>query len=83
MGSYYPLAESATIASYISEKTVYYKLIYSVAAQEYSGAMEDTVNLRGIASVTCEVVTPHGTIATGSVDKSFNMMKALLAYNEI
>ena len=81
MGSYSPLAESAKIASYISEKTGYSKLIYSVAGQEYGGAMEDTVNLRGIASVTCEVVSPHGTIASGSVDKSFNMMQALLAYN--
>lgn len=45
--------------------------------------MEDTVNLRGIPSVTCEVLTPHGTIAGGSVDKSFNMMKALLQYNNL
>ena len=83
MGSYSPLSESAKIADFISKKTGYSKLIYDIAGKEYGGAMEDTVNLRGIPSVTCEVLTPHGTIAGGSVDKSFNMMKALLQYNNL
>ena len=83
MGSYSPLSESAKIADFISKKTGYSKLIYDIAGKEYGGAMEDTVNLRGIPSVTCEVLTPHGTIAAGSVDKSFNMMKALLQYNNL
>ena len=61
MGSYSPLSESAKIADFISKKTGYSKLIYDIAGQEYGGAMEDTVNLRGIPSVTCEVLTPHGT----------------------
>lgn len=44
--------------------------------------MEDTVNL-GVFHLLREVLTPHGTIAAGSVDKSFNMMKALLQYNNL
>ena len=83
MGTYAPLAESATMANYIAKKTGYHTVIYDVAGQEYSGAMEDTVNLRGIPSVTCEVVTPHGTIAAGSVNKSVNLMNAFLQYNKI
>ncbi|WP_299525368.1 succinylglutamate desuccinylase/aspartoacylase family protein [uncultured Methanobrevibacter sp.] len=83
MGSNHPLSESARIANYISKKTGYDVLIYDVAGKEYSGAMEDTVNIRGIPAVTCEVVTPHGTIDSGSVDKSFNMMKSLLQYNKL
>ena len=81
MGSYSPTAESATIANYISQTTGVSKLIYNVAGSEYSGAMEDTVNILGIPAVTCEVLTPHGTIASGSVETSFSMMKALLQYN--
>ncbi len=81
MGSYSPTAESSTIANYISQTTGVSKLIYNVAGSTYSGAMEDTVNILGIPAVTCEVLTPHGTIASGSVETSFSMMKALLQYN--
>ena len=83
MGTYAPLAESAAMAKYIANKTGYHTVIYPVAGQEYKGAMEDTVNLRGIPSITSEVLSPHGMVATGSIDKSFNMMKAFLEYNGI
>lgn len=80
-GTYAPTSESATIASYISNKCSVSKIIYSYAGVEYTGAVEDVCNLNGIAAVTCEVVTSHGTIASGSLEKSYNMMISLLQYS--
>lgn len=79
-GTYKPTSESATIASYIASKCSVSKIIYSYAGSEYEGAVEDVCNLNSIPAVTCEVLTSHGTIASGTVNKSFNMMNALLNY---
>lgn len=81
MGTYSPTAKSATIAKYISKNSKVKYLIYKKAGTEYPGALEDVVNLKGIPAVTCEVLTPHGTIAKGSVSISLSMMKSLLKYN--
>ena len=83
MGTYKPTAESAKIAKYISKNCKVSKLIYQKAGVEYPGAMEDVVSLKGIPAVTCEVITPHGTIAAGSVDISLSMMKSLLKYRSL
>lgn len=83
MGTYNPTGESATIAKYIAKKSNVKSLIYSKAGVEYPGALEDVVSINGIPAVTCEVVTPHGTIAAGSVSKSLSMMKSFLQYNSI
>ena len=80
MGTYSPTASSATLAKYIAKTTGYSKLIYKKAGVEYPGAVEDVFNLAKITSVTCEVVTPHGKIASGSVNRSLNLMKAFLKY---
>lgn len=80
MGTYSPQSESATLAKYISKRTGYAYLIYDVAGSEYPGAVEDVANLNGLTSVTCEALTNHGTIASGSVTVSYNMMTALLDY---
>lgn len=83
MGTYSPTAKSATIAKYISLKAKVYHLIYSKAGAEYPGALEDVANQKGIPAVTCEVLSPHGYIKTGSVEKSLLMMKVLLKYHRI
>ncbi len=83
MGSYLPMNSSAILAKYISKKTKYSYLIYKKAGTEYLGAVEDVLNLNGITSVTCEVVSPHGKIRSGSVYKSYNMMNAILKYYNI
>ena len=83
MGTYGPTAESAVIAKYIAKKSNVKYLIYKEAGVEYPGALEDVVSINGIPAVTCEVVTPHGTIASGSVSKSLSMMKSFLKYNSI
>ena len=83
MGTYSPIYESSVIAEYISKTADVSSLIYSRAGSEYAGAVEDVCNLNGITAVTCEVLTPHGTIRSGSVATSYSMMLALLSYKGI
>ena len=83
MGTYAPMASSAQLATYISKKAGVAKLIYSKAALEYPGALEDHCCINGITSVTCEVKTPHGTIASGTIGKSYTMMKYFLRYYKV
>ena len=83
MGTYKPTAKSATIAKYIAKKSKVKYLIYKKAGAEYPGALEDVVSQNHIPAVTCEVISPHGKIAKGSVAKSLSMMKSLLKFNEV
>ena len=83
MGTYAPMASSAQLATYISKKAGVAKIIYSKAALEYPGALEDHCCINGITSVTCEVKTPHGTIASGTIGKSYTMMKYFLRYYKV
>ena len=83
MGTYKPTAKSASMAKYIAKKAKVKYLIYKKAGSEYPGALEDVVSLKGIPAVTCEVITPHGKIAKGSIPKSLLMMKTLLKYNSL
>ena len=81
--SKHPTYKSYIIAKYISKKTGSATLTYNLSGVEYCGALEDTTNLAGIPAVTCEVVSPHGTVKSGSVTKSYNQMIALLKYKKI
>lgn len=83
MGTYKPTAESASMAKYIAKNAKVKYIIYKKAGSEYPGALEDVVSLKGIPAVTCEVITPHGKIAKGSIPKSLLMMKTLLRYNSL
>lgn len=83
MGTYNPTAKSAVMAKFISKKSNVHVLIYKTAGKEYPGALEDVVNLKHIPAVTCEVITPHGKIAKGSIGKSLSMMKSLLKFNSL
>lgn len=78
-----PTYESYKIAKYINQQTGSALIVYNLAGAEYPGALEDTANLVGIPAVTCEVLSPHGAIVSGSVDKSYNQMLALLKYKNI
>ena len=80
MGTYAPTGESAVLAKFISKNSKVKYLIYERAGAEYPGALEDTVSLKGIPAVTCEVKTPHGTIAKGTPGISLLMMKSLLKF---
>ena len=81
MGTYKPTSGSALMAMNISKMANVKYLIYAKAGEEYPGALEDVVNLKHIPAVTCEVLTPHGKIAKGSVSTSLLMMKAFLKFN--
>lgn len=83
MGTYNPTYDSSVMAKYIAKKSKVSYLIYNTAGSEYPGALEDVVNLKHIPAVTCEVITPHGKIAKGSVPKSLSMMKSFLKFNEV
>ncbi|MBC7100122.1 MAG: succinylglutamate desuccinylase/aspartoacylase family protein [Methanobacteriales archaeon] len=78
-----PTYESYKIAYYISKNSLSKLIAYEKAGLEYQGALEDVCNLEGIPSVTCEVLSPHGTVAVGSVDRSFMQMILFLKYNNI
>ncbi len=81
MGTYSPTEQSAVMAKFIAKDSNVKYLIYKKAGGEYPGALEDEVNLKHILAVTCEVKTPHGKIARGSIGKSFSMMKSLFKFN--
>ena len=83
MGTYKPTAKSAALAKYIAKDSKVKYIIYKKAGAEYPGALEDVVSLKHIPAVTCEVITPHGKIAKGSVSKSLSMMKSLLKFNKL
>ena len=83
MGTYKPTPKSATLAKFIAKNSKVSYKIYKKAGVEYPGALEDVVSLKGIPAVTCEVITPHGTVAKGSVSKSLSMMKSLLKFNSL
>lgn len=59
MGPNLPTAENAKMAIAISKLTKYPYRNYNNADRDYPDALEDVLNLAGIASVTCEVKTPH------------------------
>ena len=79
----HPTYKSYAIAKYISKKTGSSLIVYNLAGTEYPGALEDASNLAGIPAVTCEVLSPHGVVKSGSVTKSYNQMIALLKYKKI
>ena len=76
-----PTAESFLIANYISSDVGSEMISYDFASSSmYNGAIEDTCNLKGIPSVTCEVLSPFGSVGRGAVDVSFSQMKSFLSY---
>ncbi|MGC9516814.1 MAG: hypothetical protein ACP5C3_03855 [Methanomicrobiales archaeon] len=81
--SKYPVYTSYKMAYYISTKTSSKLLVYSKAAMEYPGAVEDASNVMGIPAVTCEVLSNHGTVRSGSITKSFYQMLYFLRYGKI
>lgn len=83
MGTYNPTAQSAVMAKYIAKNSKVKYLIYKNAGEEYPGALEDIVSLKGIPAVTCEVITPHGKIAKGTPARSLLMMKSFLKFNSL
>ena len=83
MGSKSPTTQSAALTKYIAKNCKVNKKIYSYAGQQYPGALADNVNKKGIAAVICEVMLPHNTLTTKTINLSLNMMKSLLKFNSL
>ena len=81
LGTKSPSSKSAEMAIGISKLTGHPYKNEKTAGISYPGALEDVLNLNEIASVTCEIKTPHGKIASGSVTASYKQMTAFLKYN--
>jgi uncharacterized protein len=78
-----PVYKSYDMGIYISNQTSSTLISYDRAGVDYPGAVEDMSNLEGIPSVTCEVLSPHGTANKETIKRSFNQMLSFLKYGNI
>lgn len=83
MGSKGPATKSAALTNYIVKNCKVNKILYKYAGQSYPGAIADNVNKKGIPAVLCEVMLPHNTVTTKTVNLSYKTMTYLLKYNSI
>lgn len=81
MCSQYPTYNSYLLAVDMTKLVKEGFEVHTIAGIDYKGAIEDVLNLRDIPSITGLSVSPHGEIASGSVETSFNQMIALLKVN--
>ncbi len=81
--SKHPLYESYNMAVNISNHTNSSLISYDRAGVDYPGAVEDMSNLEGIPAVTCEVLSPHGTANSETIDRSFNQMLTFLKFGNV
>lgn len=75
-----PCKDSMLIAKYITDTTSSKMICHENAGTLYSGALEDECNLRGTASVTCEVVSENCEVRPGSAERSYCQMITYLKY---
>ncbi|MDD3984764.1 MAG: succinylglutamate desuccinylase/aspartoacylase family protein [Methanobacterium sp.] len=75
-----PCAESYFIAKYITNIMSSKIICHPIAGFLYSGAIEDESNNRGIAAVTCEVLSENCVITKGSLERSYLQMIYYLKY---
>ncbi len=75
-----PSPESVHIAKYITDEMHSKIICHQSAGSLYSGALEDECNLKGTASVTCEVVSENGEINPKSIERSYLQMVSYLKY---
>jgi uncharacterized protein len=75
-----PCPESFEIAKYITSLTASKIICHNKAGTLYSGAIEDESNIKGKASVTCEVVSENCEVTTGSAERSYLQMVSYLKY---
>ncbi|MDL2246042.1 succinylglutamate desuccinylase/aspartoacylase family protein [Methanobrevibacter sp. OttesenSCG-928-K11] len=78
-----PTKESLTIANHINNDVGSVVINFDKAGFPYKGAIEDESNLKGIPSITCEVLSPFGSIKKGSIERSYLQMKSFLSYFNI
>lgn len=77
-----PCLLSFQMADFIEKETKSTLLSFTKAGSIYPGALEDVFNLAGIPAVTGEVMSPHGTVISGSVEASQEQMEAFLKFHK-
>lgn len=75
-----PSPESFYMARFIASVTGSESLNYPRAGVPFKGALEDEANLRGIPSVTCEVLAPIGFASSATSKRSLFQMRSFLMY---
>ena len=75
-----PTPESFLIASYMTSDVNCKIISLDSAGESYKGAVEDVCNIKGIPSITGEVLSPFSTVGEGSVERSYLQMKSFLSY---
>lgn len=75
-----PSSESFLIANYISSDVGSKVISFDFAGSSYKGAVEDVCNLKGIPSITGEVLCPFASVGEGTVERSFAQMNSFLSY---
>lgn len=75
-----PMMESYNMAEHISEEVGSKIIENGKAGFPFKGAIEDECNLCGVPAITCEVLSPFGSIKKGSIERSFLQMKSFLSF---
>lgn len=81
MCSQYPTYDSYLLAIAMCKRLKEDIEVHTIAGLDYKGAIEDVLNQKGTPSVTGLSTSPHGEMAAGSAETSFNQMLAMLKAN--
>jgi len=77
-----PCLLSFQMADFIEKETKSTIISFTKAGSMFHGALQDVFNIKGIPAVTCEVMSPHGTVMPGSIEASLEQMEAFLKYHK-
>ena len=83
MGFKNPVKKCHAMTNYIAKYAKVNKRLYKNAGDQFTGALIDNVNKKGVPGVICEVMLPHNTVTSKTVRTSYTMMEALLKFNSV
>ena len=83
MGCASPTKNTVNLIKKVSQLSGFPTIIYEKAGNPYLGAIQDHANMKGIPSITCEVISKPGYMDKGSDIKSLKQINAYLKYNEV
>ena len=83
MGCASPTKNTVNLIKKVSQLSGFPTIIYEKAGNPYLGAIQDHANMKGIPSITCEVISKPGYMDKGSDVKSLKQINAYLKYNEV
>ena len=83
MGCASPTKNTVNLIKKVSQLSGFPTIIYEKAGNPYLGAIQDHANMKGIPSITCEVISKPSYMDKGSDVKSLKQINAYLKYNEV